>query len=142
MIFKTVATIHGALQRYNHFDECILLDVNVHQYQTVLELQLNYIWKSHNVLRDDIDDPEVVLVRFTGVQEVHIYNDLSSAMLEQPEGLNWGMNEVSLVRLENDVDLLEKYEHLDQTFHHVAVLWENDRRIDVVFRELEIVAER
>ena len=54
--------------------------------------------------------------------------------------MNWGMNEIALIRLEDDENMLAPYRDLPLEHHHVAVLWEDDRRIDIVFVHLEIGA--
>ena len=62
-------------------------------------------------------------------------NALNSKMLRNPESINWGLNEVALVKVVDD--RLQIYEHSPVPLTHLAFLWEGERRIDVIFSELE-----
>jgi hypothetical protein len=64
---------------------------------------------------------------------------MNASMLAEPERMDWGISEVASIRLEEDSLFLSKYRHLAIPFHHLTCWWENDRRIDIVFSELEIM---
>jgi hypothetical protein len=123
---------------YNHFDECIIMDVALRDYQTTLELYINNIWEKPGTTRANIDDLDLVVVTFKLVQEIHIRNALNSAILMEPEHMSWGMNAIALIGIEDDHVLLDRYKDLPVRFHHAAIQWEDDRRIDVVFANLDI----
>jgi catechol-2,3-dioxygenase len=59
-------------------------------------------------------------------------------MLRNPESINWGLNEVALLRVIDDQE--SKPDKVSTPpLTHVAFLWESNRRIDVVFAELEVL---
>jgi hypothetical protein len=130
--------MNDLLQKYNNFDECVILEVRLRDYQTTLELFINHIWDDEGNIRPNIDELRVVVVRFQLVQEVLIRNNLNSAKLLEPERMNWGMNAIALIRIEEQESKLASYRGLPVSFHHAAIMWENERRIDVVFAHLEI----
>lgn len=130
--------MHDLLQKYNNFDECIILEVRLRDYQTTLELLINYIWDDQGNIRPNLDDLDLVVVRFQLVQEIHISNDLNSAKLIEPERMNWGMNAISLIRIKDQESKLAPYRGLPVSFHHAAISWESARRIEVVFAQLQI----
>lgn len=126
------------LRIYNNFDECVILDVALRDYQTTLELSINNIWETPETIRANLDEVDMVVVTFKLVQEIHVSNDLNSSKLLEPERMDWGMNAIALFRLEDDHVLLDRYKDLPVRFHHMAILWESERRIDIVFAHLEI----
>ena len=134
--------MENLLTKYNHFEDCILLDVRWKQWGYSLELVFNYIWNEKGVIRGNLDIAEErVVVRFSAVQEFLVRNQWNDSLLTEPDLMNWGSGEVSLIRLENSESLLEKYGSRPVPFYHAAILWESERRMDVVFSELEIIIE-
>lgn len=129
------------LARYHNFGECILLDVRWKQRGFSLELVFDYIWKGEDVVRDNLDVEERVVIRFSAVQEFHASHEWNDYILSEPEIINWGSAEVAQVRLEDSEPLLGKYRSRPMPFHHVSIRWESERRIDIVFSELEIFRE-
>jgi hypothetical protein len=131
------------LAEYQDFQECVLLDVRWRQWGFALELVFDYIWKEKDVLRDNLDAEEKVVLRFSAVQEFHVSYKWNDFILSEPEVIDWGSGEISLIRLEENESFLEKYRSRPVPFHHVAVLWEGSdkRRIDIVFSQLEIWRE-
>jgi len=73
-----------------------------------------------------------------GVQELHICNALSEYMTLHPNELNWGLSEVSSVRLVNDDRLLARYATLPVPLHHLRLNWEGKRHIDAIFGTMEV----
>jgi hypothetical protein len=146
--------IREVLFNHYHFGECALTKVVWMAYGTVLEFVFDYIYQDSEgfqidsrgnpttrepKIRPDLDQPLIKTLRFHSVQEFHVYNRLNDAQLDNPDQINWGFGEVSAVTLEDSSQFLANYRHQSSTFHHVAVTWEGDRRIDVVFAKLEVV---
>jgi hypothetical protein len=139
------------VRSFNRFQECIIVEMRLLDYQTTLELIFDYIWAPDGTIRPNLDAEERVRLQFRLVQEIHITNALNDSQLREPEMMNWGMNEVAWVEIKDDEAYLKKYNNYSHGFHHAEILWEGDkvlrragektRRIDVVFADLEIVRE-
>jgi hypothetical protein len=129
------------LAKYYNLEECVLLDVRWKQWGFSLELVFDYIWKEKDVVRNNLDVEDRVVVRFSAVQEFHASYEWNHNILSEPKVLDWGSAEVARVCLENSESFLAKYHSRPMPFHHVAVRWESERRMDVVFSELEIFRE-
>ena len=69
-----------------------------------------------------------VTIELDGVHHLVFEGGLSQAMIDSPESIDWGLGEVALVRIGHD-----------GTCARVQVLWEGDRRIDVVSQSVMIV---
>ncbi len=135
-----LATMQEWLRDHNHFSECIIEEMRLNDYGTTLELLLNYIWANGRTLRSKLDEPELITLRFSLVQEIHIINALTPAMVAGPEQLNWGINEVALVEINAD-GLATQYNALPKPFYRCTFKWEGmQRRIDLVFWQLELVS--
>jgi hypothetical protein len=133
-----MAKIDDLLAEYRNFDECLLLEVRLRDYQSTLELHFNYVYDSDGNFRTNLDEIVPILLRLRLVQEVLIRNNLNATKLLEPERMDWGMNQIALIRLEDDKNLLAPYKNLPLEHHHIAVRWEDARRIDVIFVELEV----
>jgi len=130
------------LAKYNNFEECILLDVRWKEWGYSMELVFDYIWKEKDVVRENLGiEEERIVIRFSAVQEFHARNEWNDTNLREPQEMGWGAGEVALIRLENSETFLEKYRSRPVPFYHVAILWESERRIDVVFSQLEVLKE-
>jgi hypothetical protein len=126
------------LEQYNQLAECILLEMNWTHSGTTAELVFNYVWTDGGKIRPNLEQEEIVVVKFKLVQEFYIKNALNDAMLAQPERINWGLNEIAFVKIEENEAFLKNYRFLSIPFHHAVILWEDERRIDIVFGDLEV----
>ena len=79
------------------------------------------------------------MIRFHVVGEIHLKNGLNDSQLTHPHLMNWGMNEIALIEIQDDREIMRPYMNSPVELHHAAVLWESDRRIDIVFSELAII---
>jgi hypothetical protein len=131
------------LAKYQDFQECVLLDVRWRQWGFSLELVFDYIWKEKDVLRENLDIEEKVVLKFSAVQEFHASYKWNDFIFSEPEVIDWGSGEISLIRLEESESFLGEYRSRPVPFHHAAVLWEGSdgRRMDIVFSQLEIWRE-
>ncbi len=132
--------IKSLLASYRNFQECVLLDIKWLHYGTTIELTFDYSWNKQGKIRENLNEKEPIVMSFKLVQEFHLTNALNESMVLDPYRINWGINEVAAIRLEEHSTMLKPYEELPKEFQHIAILWErgNMRRIDVVFSELEI----
>ena len=128
------------LKAYRNFAECILLEINWKNYMTTVELVFNYVWDKLGKIRHDVDCIQRVTLSCNLVQEIHFKGGLNPSMCSEPTQINWGINEVALVRLQEQEDFLHPYHALPVPFHHLSVTWEFDRRIDIIFSNLDIRA--
>jgi hypothetical protein len=139
-----IQSIQERLGELNYLGECVLREVRLLYYQTTLELVFNNIWTPERTVRSNLEEEERVTLRFHLVQEVRVRNELNASQLSDPELMNWGLNEISQVQIQDDPRFLAHYSGLPIGFHHAAVLWEGSRkestrRIDIVFSQVEIV---
>jgi hypothetical protein len=130
--------IEAFLKRHKNFSECIIEELALKDFGTTFDVVFNYIWTDSGELRPDLDKPNNIGLRFRLVQELSINNSLNSSILGHPESINWGLNEVALVRVMKDDSGLQAGEDLPPLLNHVEFLWEGERRIDVFFSELEV----
>ena len=131
-------SMENILKQFHNFEECILLEVSWHNYGTTINLVFNYIWDTDRKIRPDLEQVHRVTVSFGLVQEFHFTGALNASVCKEPERINWGLNEIAMVRLEEQEDYLHSYKALPVRFHHLAVLWDTGRRIDIVFSTIEI----
>ena len=59
-----MATIEDMLRKYRNFDECLLLEVRLQDYQGTLELVMNYIWDAAGNIRPNLDETVPLRIRF------------------------------------------------------------------------------
>ena len=129
--------IAAFLNKHNGFSEGIIEELSLTDYGTTFEIRMTHDWAKPDGEKT-WPAPKFVILRFRLMQELHITNALTPPMLRSPESINWGLNEVAIVKLlanEAPFSLGRNY----PGFHRLAFLWEGERRIDVVFSELEVV---
>lgn len=130
--------IENFFHDHKGFSECIIEELVLKDYGTTFEVVFNYVWTDSGELRPNFNHRNDIVLRFHLVQQLQICNALTASMLRNPESINWGLNEVALLKV---ID--EHASQADETswppLTHVAFLWEGDRRIDVVFVELEVL---
>ncbi len=139
MTLKHAGEIIAALKKFNNFRECIIENLILEKYCTTVSATINYIWNENFSLRPNISSKKIIRLNFHIVQEFRIRNDLTPIMMENIHELNWGFNEVSQISLENESSLLQSYGHLNKELHHIAFLWEDSKRFDLVCSEIEIL---
>jgi hypothetical protein len=113
------------LKEHKYFQECILEDVSFYDYGTTVVLSFDYIWSSNFNIREDLDDKQIIKLKFSSVNRFVIDNELSKAVIDEPEMINWGFNEISRI------NLIET--HDSSQFLQVEILWETKRKILIEF---------
>lgn len=131
--------IQELLNQHHSFSECIIADFDWARFGTEVELTLRYIYDDDGHIYKSMDDWRTLVLRFLLVQELRISNGLTQTMCNRPEQLNWGFSEIALMKLVENSELAEPFRELSMPFHHMSILWETERRIDIVFSEIEII---
>jgi len=129
--------IEAFLREHKGFSECIIEELALKDYGTTLEVRFNYVWSDSGDIRANLNEPFNIVLKFRLVEELHIKNSLSYSMLTKPKSINWGLNEIALLKVVGDSDALPTSESSGTLFTHLVFLWEGDRRIDVIFSEFE-----
>ena len=90
----------------NYLSECLLQDVRWGHHRTVVTLVFNDVWNAdRSAIRDDVlEVPRLVVLKASGVLSFHLDNQLTGGMLLQPELMDWGMDEVAVVTVEERED--------------------------------------
>jgi len=132
--------IEAFLREHKGFSECIIEEFIFKDYGTTLEVRLNYVWSDWGDIRANLNEPRNIILKFRLVEDLHIKNSLSHSMLTEPESINWGLNEIALLKVVGDTNALQTPEPSEPLFTHVVFLWEGDRRIDIVFSEFEALS--
>jgi hypothetical protein len=127
-------TIREALDRYRHFQECLLEAVYWRDGGRIVELDFSYIWDDTGAI---LRNPRRVLVRLTDAVVVAMESPLTAEMLAHPERLTWAIKEIAELRLARESELLPPPEGVRDVLQLVAV-WEGRGRVDILFRDLMI----
>jgi hypothetical protein len=95
-----LAVLRAQLHAYRDFDECIVLDLRWLDWGTSLVLDLDFVWRDDGTVRSQEENRRVVSIRFFGVSEVHVVNDLTDAQLGEEQSLGWSVGEIACLRVE------------------------------------------
>jgi len=131
--------LKDTLRKYNDFSECIITDMRLLDFQTTVELALDYVWDDNKGMISDYENFKKITLIFYLVREIHLKNGLNDSQLMHPHLMNWSMNEIALIEIRDDGEIMEPYVKSPVKLHRAAVLWESDRRIDIVFSELAVI---
>lgn len=138
MSLESAEAITDYLRRHRDFEECVLEDVRWLHFGTTVELVFDYIWDHDGTVRPEYAPANRKTLVLRNVQELHVWNALSEYMVLHPNELNWGLSEVSSVRLVDDEQVLGRYALLPIPLHQLRCNWEHERRVDVVFSTLDV----
>lgn len=130
--------IQAIINTHRGFSDCIIEEFKWKHFGTTMELKIRYIYDQNGHIPKSMDDWHTLVLSFHLVQKLRISNALTQTMCNEPERLNWGFNEIALIKLEDNPELLTPFKEFITPFHHIVILWESERRIDIVFSELEI----
>jgi hypothetical protein len=138
-VLKDHEGINRALEKYHFFEDCLLRQARLTQFGTAFELEFAYIWDDADPHAAKLADaPRSITLSLQGLREVRIITALPHAVLQAPHLADWGLTEVAVIRLLDDSDSLGGNGGPAGTLHHLAVLWESDRRIDIIFAQATI----
>lgn len=136
-IYKKVE-IQEALQRHQFLQECLILSLEWSRFLTALTIVFDSIWESEGKVRPNLEVVNRVVVAFELVEEFQLHGALTDAAVETPEEIGSGFSEVSIVKLVDDPARLGPFASRSNEFHHLALLFESERRVDIVFSGLAI----
>jgi len=148
------ANIREVLFNHCEFADCVLQDVSWQQFGTVIELVLNYLYpdcegfyldsNGHPGIRErrhraNLNEPLLKTVRLSSIQEFHVHNRLNDIQIGDLDTIDWGFSEVEVIRIEDNNLFLASYRNRSIPFHHIAIHFSGDRRIDVVFGNIQVL---
>lgn len=117
--FNDAASLELELSRWHHLDECLLLEMTLTQFGYGVRLTFDHIWASDGHVRQDLGQREERLViELSAVERLLLEGDLTKAMIDHPEAINWGLSEVAGVRAQPCEAGLR-----------LLLSWESDRKI-------------
>ena len=129
MVVNNIQEIKDCFVKYKNFQECIIENIRFADYFTTIEIDINNIWTNDGRIRNNLDTKkEIVQLRFKRLNNFKIFNDLNDRILSELDKINWGFNEVALARLEPT----------ENNFIKVLFQWENNRVIEIIFKDLEL----
>ena len=134
MRLTTVEQIRDFLRARFDFAECIIESITFSKFATDVTISLDFIWDSFGNIRSDLDQTKLlVFLEFHFVRSFSLLNDWTQAMLDEPDSINWGLNEISRIRIKDENRGQDAVECLEIEFR-----WEGKRRIEIVFSELTV----
>jgi hypothetical protein len=126
-----LAVLQAQLHSYRDFDECVVLGVRWLAWGTRLVVDLDFVWKDDGGIRTTDDYRRIVTIAFLGVSELHVVNDLTDEMVDEPSSLTWGVGEIACLRVERAVS--PKSSRLTQPSFMASFRREGHAWIEVTF---------
>lgn len=138
MTHSQTSDIKHVLESVHNLREGILTNVIWEGEGTTLSLYFNSVLDKDGNIRLDLEREKVIMLKFELVQEFHLVNALNDFMLKNPGLLNWGLSEVAMVTVVENSTKLKSYESPIVPLNHIVLLWEGERRIDIIFSRLTV----
>lgn len=133
---KSIQDISSQLTNLNWLQECIILEIRWLNYGYLLEIDFNTIWDIDGNLRSNLDETKLITLKMAGVQRILFNHSFSNDQLQNPQLMNWGMNEISRISVELSHDLSKE---TGWQFYHFHIHWEQKRAINIICLDLEII---
>ena len=130
--------VENFLAKWHWFDECVIDALEFLNYATIVRVRFNYIYNTEGKIRDNLDQSFYVILLFQLVQSFRLSNSLNETMKEAPHLLNWGFNEVTTVEVIKESKEVDEYTSSRFPYTHVALPWNDGRRIEIIFSGLEV----
>lgn len=134
---KNRRELTALLDLYHSFEECVIEEIRFTDFATSVVIVLNNIWNPSGSLRENLDVKQLVTLKFVLVEEFRIFNALSETMRTHAQEMNWGFNEISMIRLEPESTSTGSL-GVRNASNYVSILWENDRQIEIGFEQLHV----
>lgn len=128
-----LAVLQAQLHAYRDFDECVVLAVRWLAWGTSIAIDLDFIWRDDGSVRTRADERRVVSIRFSGVSDLHVVNDLTDEMAAEPASLDWGTGEIACLRVERSLGLTRS--RLTQPSYKASFRREGYPWIEVIFTD-------
>lgn len=129
--------IKAYLHNYEDLGECVLEKIAFKNYGVAIELEFYNIWNGKGQMK--FKKTNRLILKFNLIQEFKFKGALNRFMVAEPEQINWGINEIAAIRITDNPEILKPYSGFSIPFHHAEIVWEQDRRIDIVFGDLDII---
>lgn len=136
MVIKVFSEMIKTIDRYKSFQECILTALEFKDGLTSVEFTIDFLYDVNGNFRA-APEPQMIKLKLNQTQLFKFNGDLSKSQLERPDLINWGLNEVSIVKIKDSSPLLDMCSS-SPGFFHCEFLWESNRKIDVIFRSMEV----
>jgi hypothetical protein len=117
-----------ALNRYNNFAECLLLDYWSENLCRDVVVLISNIWSGPGNLRHDLDDLAPLRLLFRQCTHFEVENAFTPSVVLHPEKVNWGINEFATIA---------STELGDGTLK-VDFIWESRRTIRISCARVEV----
>ena len=98
-----LSVLRAQLHAYRDFDECVVLGLQWLDWGASLSVDLDFVWRDDGSVRSQEDPRRIVGIRFSGVSELNVVNDLMDAMVGEDASLGWGLGEIACLRVEQVV---------------------------------------
>ncbi len=114
------------LAQYNGFSECLLLDYWSENFCRTFVLLIDSIWDASGKMRSNLDIIEPISLVFEQCRLINVSNSLPQEIFDHP--FTWGLNEFSIIKVQS----------VDAGFFEFRVLWEHDRKIEIICKSLHL----
>lgn len=131
---KDISEIRAYVHAYRDFRECIVRDVRWLAFGTRIEVDVDYVWGDDGKVRGSWEKRRIITLAFCQVQDLHIMNSLTPAMIRSPSRLNWGFAEIARLTVEDQT--AKATEPLSMALHRACFWWEKGPWIELSFYEV------
>ncbi len=93
--------LRAELHAYRDFEECVVVGVQWLNWGASLSIDIDFVWQEDGTIRTQYADRRIVSIRFCGVSELHVINELSDSVMQKEASLGWGFGEIACLRVED-----------------------------------------
>lgn len=95
-----LSTLRAQAHAYRDFEECVVVGLQWLDWGTSLSVHLDFVWQDDGSVRPQDANRRIVSIRFSGVSEFRVVNDLTDEMVGETPLLKWGFGEIACLQLE------------------------------------------
>ncbi len=96
-----LAALRAQVHAYRDFEECVVVGVEWLDWGTSLNVDIDFVWQDDGSVRSTGVSRRIVSIRFLGVSDLHLVNDLVDGMVGGSASVNWGHGEIACLRIEH-----------------------------------------
>jgi hypothetical protein len=128
---REIAAAHQAIAALHGLQECVIIHVGWSEIPPQLVVRLAYVWTDDGKICFAAGEaPREITLRFEVVNELHMFNALTTPMLQEPHRINWGISEIAELVISSPKD--------SDDFGQAEFIWEGQRRMTVIFRAVTV----